>query len=229
MRRPEGRKSSTAKGPHLCCWPLLFSTSLLPFHITRMQICKASTSEKREPVEMVEGFKSWSSRCESDSNGPRLTEPCLKASLLSSYRREFSVICPVLNSRAAELCFSWKANKSMPPWTINYNCLLYKLHSVSHWHQGCSAFFSGCRPPLLTILTSLSPLWMVCHHIHVCLLYLRTQGSLRSGRGAISFLNTRGQWWQQTSPFRLLFSCAGHRRIDHILMKKQLKNEWNQP
>lgn len=93
------------------------STSLLPLYITRMQIFKASRSEKRESVEMVQGFKSWSSLCESQTVTPPSSLPsslCLKVSwfITQMYLCIFCWFYSVLKGWGAELCFRWSLNPS---------------------------------------------------------------------------------------------------------------------
>lgn len=91
-----------------------------------MQIFKASRSEKRESVEMVQGFKSWSSLCESQTVTPPSSPYFLPLFSLSVWRSPGSslysdrcCICAfsvcfycVLKGWGAELCFTWSLNPS---------------------------------------------------------------------------------------------------------------------
>lgn len=125
-----------------------FSTSLLPLYITRMQIFKASRSERRESVEMVQGFKSWSSLCESQTVTPP-SSPTFSPLSLSVWRSPGSTLCSdrcricafsvcfhcVLKGWGSELYLTAESNKALSLRAIYCNCLLSKGHWMSHWHE----------------------------------------------------------------------------------------------
>lgn len=207
-----------------------------------MQICKASWSEKREPVEMVQGFKSWSSLCESDSNGPRLTMSVWRPHYCIQ-TGEFSVIYRVLNSWAAELCFSWRQIKPCLRGPLITNvCFI----NSTQWVTGTKAALHFS----LAVVPQCWQSWLV---YLLCLKAVLCAGLLPHSRlppffvnpgkfvqRCYLFLNTRGQCWQRASfesstDSRLPlsgFCFVVHRRTQDTTPHfngKQLKDELNHP
>lgn len=179
-----------------------------------MQICKASRSEKREPVEMVQGFKSWSSRCESDSTGPRLTEPVWRPRCCPHTGVSFQLFIQRWTVEQLNFAFHERQIKAcLRGPLITTVCFI----NSTQWLTGTRAalHFSVAVVPHCwqSWLVYLLCEWFVTTFMSTS--FLCESRKVCAERGAISFLNTRGQWWQQSWPFRLLFCCAGHRRIQY--------------
>ncbi len=164
-----GRGARRRKAPITGCCSAL-STSLLPLYITGMQIFKASRSEERESVEMVLGFKSWSSLCESQTVTPP-SSPTLSPVSLSVWRSPGSSlhsdkcwICAfsvcfycVLTGWGAELCFTWNLNPSQIELRVSWPFITIVCSlKATEWVTGTKAvrwaafhWLACCREPFV--------------------------------------------------------------------------------
>lgn len=140
--------------------PSLIPSLLLPLYITRMQIFKASTSEKRT---CWRDLKADPPSVRSDSHP---TFPSFSFSLerfrcmleVRVFSFFFFFFYCAIKARGAELCFRWSLNprqiKALRLWAIYYDCLLPEGLRHTEWVTGTKAlgqtgfhWLGCCRQP----------------------------------------------------------------------------------